>query len=274
MNKKIFVGTFLALILVAGLFFWRTYLSKKEFARDNVVIGNTEKLSVGENTSTAALVAENEKVTKIVVTEKADQAKVVEAEKIKVPFTSQAPFGNWSYEKNQNGCEEASIAMAMRWIKDEKFFSPSDAQQEIINISNFEEKNFGNFIDASAEEVGKIFSQYYDFENFSIVKNPSLANLKSELAKGKIILVPAFGRALKNPNYTKPGPITHMLVIVGYDAKNKEFITNDPGTKRGENYHYNENVLFNAIWAYPAGKVHPEPPKSTNEKTVLIISRN
>ena len=87
-------------------------------------------------------------------------------------------------------------------------------------------------------------------------------------------MVPAFGQALKNPNFAKPGPITHMLVVVGYDEKTKEFITNDPGTKRGQNYRYNENVLFDAVWAYPAGKIHPDPPKNTSQKVMLVVLRN
>ena len=36
-----------------------------------------------------------------------------------------------------------------------------------------------------------------------------------------------------------------MLVIRGYTAKG--FITNDPGTRNGEEYFYTEEVLFNAI---------------------------
>ena len=36
-----------------------------------------------------------------------------------------------------------------------------------------------------------------------------------------------------------------MLVIIGYD--HNDFITNDPGTRRGQEYRYNQDVLLNAI---------------------------
>jgi hypothetical protein len=44
-----------------------------------------------------------------------------------------------------------------------------------------------------------------------------------------------------------------MVVIRGYDVDTKEFITNDVGTRQGENYRYPESVLFNAIRDYPTG---------------------
>jgi hypothetical protein len=61
------------------------------------------------------------------------------------------------------------------------------------------------------------------------------------------------GRELKNPNFKAPGPVTHMVLVKGYDYKTKEFITNDPGTRRGENYRYPEKISLKAIRVYPTG---------------------
>ena len=260
MKKKLFFSLIFLLILSLGLF-WRQFnlsVPKEKVLIDSVSISQDQSVAQSEVKNSVPAQAEDTKKT----------------EDVKVPFTSQAPLANWSDERFQNGCEEASVVMAMRWIQNKPFSSPTDAQQEIVNIGNFEEKTFGNFIDASAQQVGQILSQFYNFNNFTIKNNPTLADLKTELAKGNIILVPAFGQALKNPNFTKPGPITHMLVVVGYDEKTKEFITNDPGTKKGQNYRYNENVLFDAVWAYPAGKIHPDPPKNTSQKVMLVVLRN
>lgn len=261
--KKIFLGIILVALSLSSLFFWRANFSPKEKQATLEDIENQKVLQdvVAQKQESIAVPGEK--------TQQIPPAKIV-----KVPFTSQAPLGNWSDERNQNGCEEASILMAMKWIRGESFSSPSDVQKEIFEIAKFEEKTFGNSVDASVEEVGEIFSQYYGHKNFAISRNVTLDVLKSELEKGNLILVPAFGRALKNPNYTQPGPITHMLLLVGYDAQTKEFITNDPGTKRGEGYRYNENILLNAIWAYPAGKNHPQPPKSITQKAMLTIGRN
>jgi hypothetical protein len=61
------------------------------------------------------------------------------------------------------------------------------------------------------------------------------------------------GQILPNPYYAQPGPIYHMVVIIGYDPAKKVFITNDPGTGMGELYEYDINVLFGAIRDYPTG---------------------
>ncbi|MDD5464421.1 MAG: C39 family peptidase [Candidatus Moranbacteria bacterium] len=268
MNKrKVFFGILLlAAILFAGLFFRRVNFEQKEKqdTGDQVQILPEEK-NVQD---------ENEKKSQLIENQEEKQTQIKQVENNKVPFTSQAPLGDWSDPRNQNGCEEASVAMAMRWIDGKSFSSPNDAQQEIFDIAKFEEKTFGYFIDTDVSDVGKILVDFYDFKNFTISKSFILDDLKKELAKQNIILVPVYGRALKNPNFTQPGPITHMLVIVGWDAKTKEFITNDPGTKRGENYRYDEKVLFDAIWAYPSGKNHPDAPKSIKDKAMLVISRS
>lgn len=279
MRKRIFYVIFLVVMLAIGLFFWRISFLKSE--KLNVVdsVLNSQEAGILQSESTSQNVSQNQNEDvenndsnkNIAEIKNDDLVRSWQTEKNKVPFTSQAPLGNWSDERLQNGCEETSIIMAMKWVQGEIFSSPGDAQLEIISISKFEEKIFGNSVDSSIEGVGEIFSQFFGFKNFTISRNFVLDDLKNELEKGGIILVPTYGRALKNPNYTPPGPITHMLVIVGYDKKTKEFVTNDPGTKKGENYHYDENVLFDAIWAYPAGKDHHLPPKSTKEKAMLVI---
>jgi len=58
-----------------------------------------------------------------------------------------------------------------------------------------------------------------------------------------------------------------MLVIKGYDQN--YFITNDVGTKRGENYKYKTDILFNAIHDYN-GKDENYMRQGT--KKMLIIS--
>ncbi|MBU1911108.1 hypothetical protein KKG16_01695, partial [Patescibacteria group bacterium] len=69
--------------------------------------------------------------------------------------------------------------------------------------------------------------------------------IKEELIKGNPIIIPAAGRDLDNPYFSGEGPWYHMLVIKGYDKK--RFITNDPGTRRGEGYKYEYSVLLNAV---------------------------
>jgi len=49
----------------------------------------------------------------------------------------------------------------------------------------------------------------------------------------------------ENPYFSGEGPWYHMLVLTGYGWW--DFITNDPGTRRGAGYEYRFSTLLNAI---------------------------
>lgn len=183
------------------------------------------------------------------------------------PFISQAPFGNWSDPRKQDGCEEAAAIMAMAWVKNEKLTSQM-ADEKINEISAYEEKMYGNSRDTNAQDTAeRIFKKFFKYDNVRVKYNITKENIKQELFKSNLVIVPTNGRLLNNPNYTFPGPTTHNLVIIGYDVDKKEFITNDPGTRRGEKYRYNEDVLENALSDYPTGNHE----KIEEIKTAMII---
>ena len=56
-----------------------------------------------------------------------------------VPFTSQSPFAEWDNDIFQYGCEEASLLMAMHWVK-EKPLSVEKARAEILAMAEFQNK--------------------------------------------------------------------------------------------------------------------------------------
>ncbi len=170
-----------------------------------------------------------------------------------VPFTSQAPFGEWYDPKQQDGCEEASALMAVKWARGENL-DRNIAKDEIISISDYQALYYQEYRDTSAADTKeRIINKYFEYEDAEIKNNILISDIINELDSGNIIITPMNGRALGNPYFTPPGPDRHMLVIIGYDREKREFITNDPGTKRGENYHYNMEVLYNAIRDYPTG---------------------
>ncbi|EKE12016.1 MAG: hypothetical protein ACD_14C00040G0002 [uncultured bacterium] len=192
--------------------------------------------------------------------------------KLDVPFIVQAPLGNWSDPVFQNACEESSIVMAMGWVNGAKTISSQAAMEQINNIVKFENETFGYNADTDMSDVEKIFKQYFNHQNVTVKEDVMIEDIVNELQYGNLLIAPVFGQALGNPFFTSPGPIAHMLVVIGYDGESKEFITNDPGTKRGADYRYDEKVLFEAIWEYPSGKGPIETPvKGGIEKTVLII---
>lgn len=186
-----------------------------------------------------------------------------------VPFTSQAPFGNWKDSKQQDACEEASALMAVAWARREKL-TPQKSLEAILAIADYEETNYGNYHDTDAEDTADIiFRGYFGYNNIEVRHQIGAEDIKQELFRGNLVVVPANGRKLGNPRYTQPGPLEHNLVIRGYDVRKKEFITNDPGILYGENYRYKEKVLESALSDYPTGYHEP----IISEKTAMIIIR-
>lgn len=176
-----------------------------------------------------------------------------------VPFTRQAPFGNWDDERQQDGCEEASALMAVRWAKDQDL-TLKEAENEILAASDFEFTQYGSYHDTSvADSITRIYVGYFHFNNAEAHYGISSADIISELSNGNLVVVPANGQKLNNPNFTYPGPTHHMLVIRGYDPKTNEFITNDPGTRLGEEYRYPVSTMMNAIYDYVTGDDEPVP---------------
>jgi len=193
------------------------------------------------------------------------------AANVVVPFTSQAPLAQWSDDKQQDGCEEASAIMAMAWVNGETKLTKTATRDLIVKISNFEKKEYGEYRDVYVDDVvSRIFKAWFKYDKVKVIKRVTLEQIKKELAKGNLVLAPTNGQALKNPNFKAPGPERHMIVIKSYDAKTKQFITNDPGTRNGENYRYNEILLSKAIRAYPTG-YHKKIVGT--EKSVIIVEK-
>jgi len=192
-----------------------------------------------------------------------------------VPFVLQAPFGNWNDPLFQDACEEAAILMADGWLKGNTYLS-DQIQNEIKKIVILEEKMLGQDIDTSVKDTVRVMKEYTGHKKIEVVEGIKIDNLKDEVLSGRMVIVPTDGRKLGNPFYTSPGPVTHMLVIVGYDAVSGEFITNDSGTKMGKDYRYNEDVLFGAIRDYPTGNHHLNmfDEKLFSQKVMIVISEN
>lgn len=169
-----------------------------------------------------------------------------------VPFTPQAPFANWA-EPYQDACEEASMLMAAEFFKGNKTLEldPAYADQEIVKLVAWEKEHLGFFEDTTAAEVAGILKNYYHLS--AKVVPYDAAAMRTALASRQLVLLPALGRRLGNPYYKAPGPLYHMLLVKGYQGS--EFITNDPGTRRGESYRYEQSVLSQAVHDWNGGDV-------------------
>ncbi|HBO17150.1 MAG: hypothetical protein UR69_C0002G0197 [Candidatus Moranbacteria bacterium GW2011_GWE2_35_2-] len=202
------------------------------------------------------------KVPKAQPTEK-NPAELPQEINLKIPFTSQAPHQNWDMPY-QEFCEEASMLMAASYAKGQKISSPEDADKKLKALQKFEMDRFGFYQDTTAEETAIILREYFNLRNTTVVYNPSAMDIKSALTKNKAIILPFAGQQLGNPNFRQPGPLYHMLVIKGY-TKNGDFITNDPGTKKGADYIYKQDIIMNAIHDWNNGDV------DTGKKVMIVI---
>ena len=184
-----------------------------------------------------------------------------------IPFISQAPFEEWNNPVYQDGCEEAAALMAVYWALN-KDLNKEIAQQEILAISNYEQENFGTYMDTSVyDTVERIIKGYFGYNNVEVKEVNKINDIIKEIEKNRAVIIPANGQLLNNPYFTLPGPERHNLVIRGYDSENQEFIVNDPGTKKGQEYRYSQEVLFNSIRDYPTGNHKP----IINQKKFMIV---
>ena len=188
-----------------------------------------------------------------------------------VPFTSQAPGGDWSDPRLDHGCEEASVYMVMKWINDENIVSKIQSEADIRALADYAEDNYGHHLDLSVYDVVKILLlDYYNYSNVQLVEQFDTDDMITALAEGNVILIPVYGRNLGNPYFTLPGPEQHMIVVSGYNPETEEFITQDPGTSRGQDWRYKADVLYNAIDVYTTGD-HSE---FTGDKAMIVVSKN
>ncbi len=187
------------------------------------------------------------------------------SETISVPFTSQAPSGNWA-EPWQNFCEEASVVMTAHFLWGVPL-TLKFAEMEMQIIKQYEEIVFKKYDDTSADETASILKNLYGFKFVQTRHVVAISDIKEELLRGNIVLVPAAGRLLHNPYFVPPGPLYHMIIVRGFDDNNHTFITNDPGTRHGNGFVYNQDILMHAIHDWNGGDV------MHGEKMMIVVGK-
>jgi hypothetical protein len=136
--------------------------------------------------------------------------------------------------------------MSAHYLTDKEVSSLEEADANLQAIKEFEEQRFGYFEDTNAEETAVILKEYFNLEAITLLENPTAEDIKKSLSQGRPVIVPVAGRMLKNPYFQQPGPLYHMLVIKGYTNQG-QFITNDPGTRRGADFLYDENNIMESM---------------------------
>ncbi len=182
-----------------------------------------------------------------------------------IPFITQAPFRSWKEYPFNHTCEEASILMVHYYLENKTKVVESETKKELLDLVDFQIKNYGFHEDTSTAETARIIKDYYGYK-VKIYYDISLEDIKKEIAQGNPVIIPTAGRLLENPNYTGAGPIYHMLVVKGYTST--EFITQDSGTYRsGENKTYSYEILEKAIHDWNG----EEKDMNTNQSAMIVI---
>ncbi len=193
----------------------------------------------------AVVFSEPQKTNNTAPPEKKDsiKQKLSDSALIEMPFLVQAPSANWD-PLHEDACEEASILMIRHYLDKTEIKNQDLGEKEILDLVDYETKNgYGPSI--TLEQLVTIANSYFGLKNGRIKKNVTKEDIKKEIANGKPVIIPAAGKILPNPNFRNGGPNYHMLVIKGYNSD--YFITNDPGTKKGEGFKYKFDDLLNAI---------------------------
>ena len=176
-----------------------------------------------------------------------------ESVNLHVPFLSQAPNQVWSMPY-QEACEEASLIMVDAYLRGRtKSYPPSEGDERLLDLIAHE-VSMGLSPDLTAHEIEQVVNSYYSDRRVDLMSPPSIERIRASLAAGFPVIIPASGKALGNPNFRNGGPLYHMLVIKGYLSDGR-WITNDPGTRRGADYIYDQDVLMQAIHDWNGGDV-------------------
>lgn len=254
-RKKLIVVILLGLILLFFIISMIVYRFKPVTSNSPAQEENSDiDVNINADSTTTKIEPNNQPTTQKSIADKA---------LISVPFAVQAPDANWD-ELHEEACEEASLIMIKHFVSGTKIGSSDSANQEIIDLTNYENAN-GYKIDVTVEQLSEIAKGYYGIITGRVKREATIDDIKKELTAGRPVIVPAAGKILPNPNFRGEGPLYHMLVVKGYDKNG--FITNDPGTKKGEGFRYSFNNLYNAIHNWNENDI------MSGEKTYLVFDQ-
>lgn len=177
---------------------------------------------------------------------------IAAAVSLKVPFTIQAPDGQW-IEPWKEGCEEAALLMADAYNKGNRDATLPVAETKTLiqKMVDWQVERFGSHRDIGIDEMAIVAKEYMGYSQVRVKHGATLEDIRNELRNGKPVIIPAAGRLLGNPYFTSPGPIYHVLLLKGFDGET--FIANENGTRHGNGYVYTNAILEKAIHDYRPG---------------------
>jgi len=169
------------------------------------------------------------------------------AKNLSVPFTPQSPFGHW-VEPWANACEESATTMIDFYYRyyGKKQIKDTKAAEQILRLISIEDNYLGFNKDNNAKEIAEIINLFLPWEA-EVILNPSVEEIKKEIDESRPVIMPVFGEPLNNPYYHSEQVDYHVFVISGYNDETQEFITQDPATPEGIDFHYSYDTIMDAM---------------------------
>jgi hypothetical protein len=170
---------------------------------------------------------------------------------LQVPYTTQAPAGNWA--QRQHTCEEANLTMlAAYWQHDPSVvIDPHTADATISALVSWQVQQWGSKDDLTDTRLGELAKQYYGYGYMLVPDDPQV--IREQIAAGHPLIAGVRTHGLGNPNY--PGysnhfeeqgwSVSHYVLVIGYDTDGVWL--NDPGITKGRGYHISWAQLAHAI---------------------------
>ncbi|MDO8598659.1 MAG: C39 family peptidase, partial [bacterium] len=165
-------------------------------------------------------------------------------------------------------CEEASVFTLHLWKQRKRTPLADELDRSLKDIQEWETANLRTWEDTTAEETARVLREKFGYVQTWVVRGVTIETMKEELRKGRPLIVPAAGRELSSPYYKPPGPLYHMLVVIGYDEATREFITNDVGTNtKGAGFRFTYDDLYGAMGDWDIASGAPD----TSKKVMIVV---
>ncbi len=205
-----------------------------------------------ENVNTMELIKEEDVIEKVFIPVEPTPTEEIIAKPtipnkayLEVPFICQAPLeteANWEF--HEESCEEAALLMAYLYETGDTT-SKEEANIVILEMLEWQKANWNGHYDIYAKDVSKLAQGFYGIKEYEIeiIVDATLDDIREEITGGHPVIAPVTSDYLDNPYYPHPG--YHMLAVIGYTED--KIITNDNGTKNGEDFSYDNDKFKQAL---------------------------
>lgn len=167
--------------------------------------------------------------------------------------------------------------MVEKYYLGQQSVTKADANKNMQQLFNWEDAVFGSNANTDASSTALMANQY-SLLDVTIVRNPTLADIKAQLAAEHPVIAFLDGFDLNNPDipFLQGGSGYHTFVIKGYDEATQEFIVNDDGDDiRGLDYRYSYDTILGSLHDYNSQTKKTDGPPTvlfTAEKRIVQVA--